>query len=33
VIVAGMISRLAISVFLAPALYQLVARPGDRLQV
>ncbi len=33
VIVAGMISRLVIGVFLAPALYQLVARPGDRLQV
>jgi cobalt-zinc-cadmium resistance protein CzcA len=33
VIVAGMISRLAIGIFVAPALYQLVARPGDRLQV
>jgi heavy metal efflux system protein len=33
VIVAGMISRLLIGVFVAPALYQLVARPGDRLQV
>ena len=33
VIVAGMISRLAIGVFVAPALYQLVARPDDRLQV
>ncbi|HEU5442461.1 MAG TPA: CusA/CzcA family heavy metal efflux RND transporter [Steroidobacteraceae bacterium] len=33
VIVAGMISRLVIGVFVAPALYQLVARPGDRLQV
>ncbi|HEX7128772.1 MAG TPA: efflux RND transporter permease subunit, partial [Rhodanobacteraceae bacterium] len=33
VIVAGMLSRLAISVFLMPALYALVARPGDRLQV
>ncbi|MCE5232472.1 MAG: CusA/CzcA family heavy metal efflux RND transporter [Mizugakiibacter sp.] len=33
VIVAGMLSRLAISVFLMPALYALVAKPGDRLQV
>jgi cobalt-zinc-cadmium resistance protein CzcA len=33
VIVAGMISRLVIGIFVAPALYQLVARPGDRLQV
>ena len=33
VIVAGMLSRLVIGIFLAPALYQLVARPGDRLQV
>jgi len=33
VIVAGMISRLLIGVFVAPALYQLVARQGDRLQV
>ncbi|MDE2261588.1 MAG: efflux RND transporter permease subunit, partial [Gammaproteobacteria bacterium] len=33
VIVAGMISRLMIGIFVAPALYQLVARPGDRLQV
>jgi cobalt-zinc-cadmium resistance protein CzcA len=33
VIVAGMISRLAIGIFVAPALYQLVARPDDRLQV
>jgi cobalt-zinc-cadmium resistance protein CzcA len=33
VIVAGMISRLVIGTFLAPVLYQLVARPGDRLQV
>jgi heavy metal efflux system protein len=33
VIVSGMISRLVIGVFLVPALYQLVARPGDRLQV
>ncbi|HEU4856131.1 MAG TPA: CusA/CzcA family heavy metal efflux RND transporter [Rhodanobacteraceae bacterium] len=33
VIVAGMISRLAIGIFLMPALYKLVARKGDRLQV
>ncbi|MGH8201464.1 MAG: efflux RND transporter permease subunit [Steroidobacteraceae bacterium] len=33
VIVAGMISRLAIGIFVVPALYQLVARPHDRLQV
>jgi len=33
VIVGGMISRLAISVLLMPALYQLVARDGDRLEV
>ena len=33
VIVAGLITRLAISVFLMPALYALVAREGDRLQV
>mgnify|MGYP001552754367 CR=1 FL=1 len=33
VIVAGMLSRLVIGVFLAPALYSLVAREGDRLQV
>ncbi|HEX8758151.1 MAG TPA: CusA/CzcA family heavy metal efflux RND transporter [Steroidobacteraceae bacterium] len=33
VIVAGMISRLVIGIFVAPALYRLVARPGDRLQV
>jgi cobalt-zinc-cadmium resistance protein CzcA len=33
VIVAGMISRLAIGIFLMPALYRLVARDGDRLQV
>jgi heavy metal efflux system protein len=33
VIVAGMISRLLIGIFVAPALYLLVARPGDRLQV
>ncbi len=33
VIVAGMLSRLALGIFLMPALYKLVARPGDRLQV
>ncbi|HET7932054.1 MAG TPA: efflux RND transporter permease subunit, partial [Rhodanobacteraceae bacterium] len=33
VIVAGMISRLAIGIFIMPALYKLVARKGDRLQV
>jgi len=33
VIVGGMISRLAISVLLMPALCQLVARDGDRLEV
>jgi cobalt-zinc-cadmium resistance protein CzcA len=33
VIVAGMISRLAIGIFIMPALYKLVAREGDRLQV
>ena len=33
VIVAGLIARLAISVYLMPALYQLVARDGDRLEV
>ncbi|HEX5207723.1 MAG TPA: CusA/CzcA family heavy metal efflux RND transporter [Steroidobacteraceae bacterium] len=33
VIVTGMISRLVIGVFVAPALYLLVARAGDRLQV
>ena len=33
VIVGGLITRLIISVFLTPALYALVARPGDRLQV
>lgn len=33
VIVAGMFTRLAISVFLMPALYAIVARPGDRLEV
>ena len=33
VIVSGMLSRLLISIFLMPALYALVARPDDRLQV
>jgi cobalt-zinc-cadmium resistance protein CzcA len=33
VIVGGLFSRLLISVFLMPALYSLVARPGDRLEV
>ncbi|MEO9079792.1 MAG: efflux RND transporter permease subunit, partial [Rhodanobacter sp.] len=33
VIVAGMLSRLLIGMFLMPALYALVARPKDRLQV
>ena len=33
VIVGGLFSRLLISVFLMPALYVLVARPSDRLEV
>jgi cobalt-zinc-cadmium resistance protein CzcA len=33
VIVCGLITRLVISIFLMPALYLLVARPGDRLEV
>jgi cobalt-zinc-cadmium resistance protein CzcA len=33
VIVTGMLSRLVIGIFLMPALYALVARPADRLQV
>jgi cobalt-zinc-cadmium resistance protein CzcA len=33
VIVAGLITRLVISVYLMPALYALVARPNDRLEV
>jgi cobalt-zinc-cadmium resistance protein CzcA len=33
VIVSGLFSRLLISVFLMPALYVLVARQGDRLEV
>jgi cobalt-zinc-cadmium resistance protein CzcA len=33
VIVSGLLSRLLISVYLMPVLYQLVARPDDRLKV
>jgi cobalt-zinc-cadmium resistance protein CzcA len=33
VIVGGLFSRLLISVFLMPALYAVVAREGDRLEV
>jgi cobalt-zinc-cadmium resistance protein CzcA len=33
VIVSGLFSRLLISIFLMPALYALVAREGDRLEV
>ena len=33
VIVSGLFTRLLISVFLMPALYKLVGRPGDRLEV
>ncbi|MGH8140422.1 MAG: efflux RND transporter permease subunit [Steroidobacteraceae bacterium] len=33
VIVCGLITRLVISIFLMPALYALVARSGDRLEV
>jgi heavy metal efflux system protein len=33
VIVGGLFSRLLISIFLMPALYEVVARPGDRLEV
>ena len=33
VIVSGLFTRLLISVFLMPALYVLVARPNDRLEV
>lgn len=32
VIVSGLFTRLLISIFLMPALYALVARPGDRLE-
>jgi cobalt-zinc-cadmium resistance protein CzcA len=33
VIVAGLIARLVISIYLMPALYALVAREGDRLEI
>ena len=33
VIVSGLFTRLLISIFLMPALYTLVGRPGDRLEV
>ena len=33
VIVSGLFTRLLISIFLMPALYSLVARPNDRLEV
>ncbi len=33
VIVSGLFTRLLISIYLMPALYTLVARPGDRLNV
>jgi cobalt-zinc-cadmium resistance protein CzcA len=33
VIVGGLVSRLLLSIFLAPVLYALVARDGDALQV
>ncbi|MGE0043964.1 MAG: efflux RND transporter permease subunit [Vicinamibacterales bacterium] len=33
VIVGGLLSRLALSIFMAPALYALFARPGDTLKV
>jgi cobalt-zinc-cadmium resistance protein CzcA len=33
VIVGGLISRLALSIFLSPVLYSLIAREGDKLQV
>jgi cobalt-zinc-cadmium resistance protein CzcA len=33
VVVGGLLSRLLLSVFLAPVLYALVARDGDTLQV
>jgi cobalt-zinc-cadmium resistance protein CzcA len=33
VIVSGLFTRLLISVFLMPALYAIVARPADRLEV
>ena len=33
VIVGGLVSRLLLSIFLAPVLYALVAKDGDTLQV
>ena len=33
VIVSGLFTRLLISIYLMPALYALVARPDDRLEV
>jgi heavy metal efflux system protein len=33
VIVGGLVSRLALSIFLAPVLYALVAKPDDVLKV
>ena len=33
VIVSGLFTRLLISIFLMPALYLVVARPDDRLEV
>jgi heavy metal efflux system protein len=33
VIVGGLFSRLLISVFLMPVLYEAVARPGDHLEI
>jgi multidrug efflux pump subunit AcrB len=33
VIVAGLASRLLLSIFLSPVLYSLAARDGDTLQV
>ena len=33
VIVSGLFTRLLISIFLMPALYALVSRPGDRLEI
>jgi len=33
VIVGGLFSRLLISIFLMPALYEVVAKDGDRLEV
>jgi cobalt-zinc-cadmium resistance protein CzcA len=33
VIVAGLASRLLLSIFLSPVLYSLAAREGDTLQV